>query len=209
MIGNMSNNKSKQLNLHIGCGGVRLKEFINIDIVENVAVDKIMDAKKLDFLDKSVDIIYTSHLIEHFPHGEVPLVLKEWYRVLKDNGRLIIIAPNFDRYVDWYILRKPFAFIKYYIFHYLLGFQNVESGRSLTDNFIADVTGGALYPKIDNKYETYHKVIFNPESLRVFARNVGFKKTEKINLKNGVFPISEVNTKKLHWSSMAFIFYKK
>jgi ubiquinone/menaquinone biosynthesis C-methylase UbiE len=208
MIGIMQNNELNNIKLHIGCGNNRLEEFINIDIIESEAVDKIMDARKIDFPDKSVSTIYTSHVIEHFPHGEVPLVLEEWNRVLKDDGRLIVVAPNFDRYVDWYISRKPFSFIKYYFFYYLLGFPKIESDRPLTDNFIADVTGGALFPKIDRSYETYHKVIFNPESLRTLARNAGFKKAERIDLKKDLFPIAGVNPKDLHWSSMAFIFYK-
>lgn len=205
MTGNTSN---KSLNLHLGCGNVRLDGFINIDIVKTPAVDKVMDARKLDYPDGSVDTIYTSHLLEHFPHGEVPLVLKEWHRVLKPAGKAIIVTPDFDRYVDWYIFRNPLRSFFYPIFKYLFRFKNIESGREITDNFVADVAGGALFPEIDRNYETYHKVIYNSQSFRKLARISGFKRIEKINLESNDFPIPGVNPKTLHWSSMAFSLYK-
>jgi SAM-dependent methyltransferase len=43
---------------------------------------------------KSVDAIFSSHNIEHvFPH-EVPIVLAEFYRVLKPNGIVVITCPD-------------------------------------------------------------------------------------------------------------------
>lgn len=205
MTGNTPN---KPLNLHLGCGDIRLSGFINIDIAKTPATDKVMDARKLNYPDNSVDTIYASHLLEHFPHGEVPLVLKEWHRVLKPGGKAVIVTPDFDRYVDWYILRKPVHYLLYPILKYLFRLKNIESGRKITNNFVADVTGGALFPEINRSYETYHKVIYNPRSFRKLAKSAGFRKMEKVNLESDNFPVSEVNPKNLHWSSMAFALYK-
>ena len=42
----------------------------------------------------SVDAVYSSHNIEHiFPH-EVPLALGEFYRVLKEDGIVVITCPD-------------------------------------------------------------------------------------------------------------------
>ena len=42
----------------------------------------------------SVDAIYSSHNIEHiFPH-EIPFALKEFYRVLNDDGIVVITCPD-------------------------------------------------------------------------------------------------------------------
>jgi len=42
----------------------------------------------------SVDAVYSSHNIEHiFPH-EVPIALKEFYRVLKEDGIVVITCPD-------------------------------------------------------------------------------------------------------------------
>lgn len=165
-----------------------------------------MDARKLNYPNNSIDLIYSAHVLEHFPHGEVPIVLKEWHRVLKNGGKVIVVVPNFDRFVDWFILRKPIQGIIYLIAQYIFRNKKIRSGRVLNDNFIADVTGGALYPKIETKFECYHKTLFNPESLEKTALNIGFSKAEQINLKK--FPLPEVDPKKLHWSSMAFLLTK-
>jgi SAM-dependent methyltransferase len=43
---------------------------------------------------ESVDAIFSSHNIEHvFPH-EVPIVLKEFHRVLDDDGFVVITCPD-------------------------------------------------------------------------------------------------------------------
>ena len=42
----------------------------------------------------SVDAIYSSHNIEHvYPH-EVPIVLNEFFRVLSDDGIVVVICPD-------------------------------------------------------------------------------------------------------------------
>jgi SAM-dependent methyltransferase len=44
--------------------------------------------------DESVDAVYSAHNIEHVYAHEVPLVLKEFRRVLKSNGFLVITCPD-------------------------------------------------------------------------------------------------------------------
>ena len=44
--------------------------------------------------DASVDAIYSSHNIEHVHAHEVPLVLKEFLRVLKSDGFLVVTCPD-------------------------------------------------------------------------------------------------------------------
>lgn len=56
--------------------------------------------------DNTVREIWCSHCLEHAPFGKVPLILKEWLRVLKPGGRLIVQVPNFD-YVAKYWLTGP------------------------------------------------------------------------------------------------------
>ena len=91
--------------LHVGCGfqnKTHLKGFdndnwkeIRLDIDKNVNPDivgTLTDMKSV--LTGSVDAVYSSHNIEHiFPH-EVPIALKEFYRVLKDDGLVVITCPD-------------------------------------------------------------------------------------------------------------------
>lgn len=81
------------MKLHLGCGGHRLKGWINIDL-HNKAADVIADAKVLPYPDNSADEIYSSHLIEHFHFKDGFVVLKEWYRVLKPGGHMALETPD-------------------------------------------------------------------------------------------------------------------
>lgn len=49
-------------------------------------------AESLPFKDKTLDFVYSSHLLEDFLHWK-PLLL-EWTRVLKKGGHLVILIPD-------------------------------------------------------------------------------------------------------------------
>jgi ubiquinone/menaquinone biosynthesis C-methylase UbiE len=91
--------------LHVGCGPEyksNLKGFnndnwkeIRFDIDEKVNPDIVGTLIDMSLVKTgSVDAVYSSHNIEHvFPH-EVPIVLKEFYRVLKDDGLVVLHCPD-------------------------------------------------------------------------------------------------------------------
>jgi predicted SAM-dependent methyltransferase len=81
------------MKLNLGCGDLLLEGFINCDLF-NSSADIKCDVKKLPFEDNSIEEIYSSHVIEHFNFFEAFEVLKEWKRVLKENGWLIIETPD-------------------------------------------------------------------------------------------------------------------
>jgi SAM-dependent methyltransferase len=91
--------------LHVGCGhldksfclgfeGDDWKE-IRLDIDKEVSPDIVGTLTDMNLVETgSVDAIYSSHNIEHiFPH-EIPIALKEFYRVLKDDGIVVITCPD-------------------------------------------------------------------------------------------------------------------
>ena len=91
--------------LHVGCGPQnksQIKGFnndnwkeIRFDIDKNVNPDIVGTLTDMKLVDTgSVDAVYSSHNIEHiYPH-EVPIALKEFYRVLKDDGIVVITCPD-------------------------------------------------------------------------------------------------------------------
>lgn len=52
------------------------------------------DGVTLPFPSKSKDYVYTSHCLEHIPSSQVTGILREWFRVLKVNGYLVITVPH-------------------------------------------------------------------------------------------------------------------
>ena len=91
--------------LHVGCGPQyksQIKGFdnenwkeIRFDIDEKVDPDIVGTLLDMSAVETgSVDAIYSSHNIEHvFPH-EVPIVLREFHRVLNDDGMVVLLCPD-------------------------------------------------------------------------------------------------------------------
>jgi predicted SAM-dependent methyltransferase len=58
------------------------------------------DCKSLHmFCDCSLDYIYSSHLLEDFTYTELEQILKEWRRVLKNDGLLITNCPDQQKFL--------------------------------------------------------------------------------------------------------------
>jgi predicted SAM-dependent methyltransferase len=89
---------AKLIYLNIGCGDLiyksdKNKVWFNCDLYSEFA-DTKCDAKDLKFNDNTVDYIYNSHNLEHFNFKEAFDVLKEWKRVLKVGGKLMVETPD-------------------------------------------------------------------------------------------------------------------
>ena len=63
------------------------------------------DGTNLPFKDDVVDVVYSSHLIEDIAPERTNLVLREWNRVLKRGGHMIIMHPDRDIW-NWCIRNK-------------------------------------------------------------------------------------------------------
>jgi len=83
---------------NLGCGDKLLPGYINIDVAQERAgkqPDIICDIRKLESLpDNHADEILAIHVVEHFWRWEIVDILKEWVRVLKPRGRMILECPN-------------------------------------------------------------------------------------------------------------------
>jgi SAM-dependent methyltransferase len=91
--------------LHVGCGPQNISHIqgfnkalwkeVRFDIDKNVHPDiegTMLDMGQVE--DASVDAIYSSHNIEHvYPH-EVPIVLNEFFRVLRKDGIVVLYCPD-------------------------------------------------------------------------------------------------------------------
>lgn len=85
---------NKIIKIHFGAGKKIFKNYLNSDIIGNIPINI---TKKLPFKNNSVDVIYSSHLIEHIYQKEFIKYLKESYRILKNNGYQIIQTPCLEK----------------------------------------------------------------------------------------------------------------
>lgn len=111
------------MKLHLGCGDKILEGFINIDTRKIEGVDIVDDVAILSKIEnESVDLIYCSHVLEHFGRNTYLSVLKRWYSVLKYGGILRISVPDFEKVVDHYLINKDIDKIR----GFLYGGQNYK-----------------------------------------------------------------------------------
>jgi len=97
------------MKLHLGCGKLRLDDFINIDILSKSA-DLKLNVSNLSIInDSKVEDIYVSHCLEHFKRNEIIDLLLEWNRVLKIDGFLRIAVPDFEKVVKIYLKNKDMS----------------------------------------------------------------------------------------------------
>src|SRR5579859_788629 len=93
------------LALDLGCGSKKCWPFmVGVDIgnvfgAHHPAVDVHCDIRKLSmFADECADSVFSSHALEDFPKHDVPGILREWRRVLKVGGHLVLYVPSANLY---------------------------------------------------------------------------------------------------------------
>lgn len=84
--------------LNLGCGDKILPGYVNVDVVASRrgrAPDVLCDLHDLSvFPDNHADEVMAIHVVEHFWRWEIEDVLREWLRVLKPGGRMVLECPN-------------------------------------------------------------------------------------------------------------------
>ena len=83
-------------------------------------------SKGIPFKDCSIDAVYSSHVLEHIDRQDVPRFLNEIFRVLKPQGIIRIVVPNFSYLCSEYIKNYNKCF-------------ECNNSRILHDNFVADI----------------------------------------------------------------------
>lgn len=93
--------------LHVGCGSATIKRMtpgfqqgwreIRFDINPDVRPDIVGTTTNMTAVaDESVDAVYSSHNVEHVYSYQVPSVLKEFRRVLRPDGFLVVTCPDIE-----------------------------------------------------------------------------------------------------------------
>jgi predicted SAM-dependent methyltransferase len=170
---------SKKLFLNLGCGNKlypRQHDWINVDVVQPTDQVEIVsfidgkysdsgnetplfhnsDLKVMNFIsDNCVDEIHAYHVIEHFATYEVLDVLKEWKRVLKPGGLVVLEQPDVLKCAAWLLAGAQTGEQQYEFNFGLLGFYGKQDANE---------------PLMAHKWGYY------PSSLQVVLEKAGFIK---------------------------------
>lgn len=117
----------KEIKVNLGCGNQTPEGWINVDYSLGSRLAKVplfslfnsqfklFDSswnpdiflhdlrKKFPWSDGEVDIVYSSHTLEHLNKHQGLQFLRECYRVLKKDGLIRIVVPDLRQFVSAYI----------------------------------------------------------------------------------------------------------
>ena len=130
-------------------------EAVTVDIREDVKPDYRADIRRLPFATGSFDVVYSSHVLEHFSRDEVDAVLDEWIRVLKEDGELRLIVPS----VLWAAQQLV---------------NGMKDAGKLSDDVLNVLYGAQTYK------ENFHKMGFTPKTVEEMLRGRGFSRMDFI-----------------------------
>jgi predicted SAM-dependent methyltransferase len=82
------------IKLDVGCGMAKREGYVGVDIHPDTQADVVAPMWNLPYEADSVDEIYSSHALEHIPQDHVLPTLREWRRVIKPDGLIIIRVPD-------------------------------------------------------------------------------------------------------------------
>jgi len=145
--------------LHLGCGPVRIDNYINIDAILIPEVDFRCRLNKLYdyFPENSVSEIYICHALEHMPARFISLYLEQFYSILKREGVLRISVPDIEK---------------------IMTAAKMKNWTDSEIQLLQGVIGGGQ----DHKYN-YHKTFFWPEYLKRKLEQANFKNIEEYPLR--------------------------
>lgn len=134
----------KERYLHVGCGDVILPSpFENLDTRPLKGVDHVSEAFPLPFKDNTFDLLYSSHVLEHFKKADTQSVINEWVRVIKPGGTIRLSVPSLEALIKIYELSGDMEYI------------------------IGPLMGGQTYD------QNFHYNMFDKKRLTTYLENAG------------------------------------
>lgn len=90
--------------LNIGCGACHHPAWINLDLEPRSSDVMALDASQgLPFESNSVDVCYSSHVLEHLRPAEADDFVAQQHRVLKPGGVIRVVVPDLECICRLYI----------------------------------------------------------------------------------------------------------
>jgi len=147
----------KPINLELGAIEKRMEGWLTVDRAEGA--DIRLDLRfPLPFPLNCIDQIYSSHLLEHFPHAYLIKLLFECKRILKPGGLFKVSVPNARIYLEAYFHPEGFDVKRHCV-------------SKVAFNYYSEID---FVNYIAYMYEQ-HCHMFDEKSLLIILNRVGFK----------------------------------
>jgi SAM-dependent methyltransferase len=90
--------------LNLGCGGRFHPGWVNVDRISTGRGVRVLNLnQQLPFRDGTFDVVYHSHLLEHFSPAAGMRLLQECYRICRSPGIIRVAVPDLERSAAAYL----------------------------------------------------------------------------------------------------------
>jgi glycosyltransferase involved in cell wall biosynthesis/predicted SAM-dependent methyltransferase len=90
--------------LNLGCGSKYHNDWVNVDMVSmNNGVIQHNLEEPLPFDENSFDVVYHSHVLEHFSRNVAFKFIRECHRVLRNGGIIRVVVPDLEQIAKHYL----------------------------------------------------------------------------------------------------------
>lgn len=142
-------------------------KLFNLDWNEKIYLHDL--TKKFPWTDSSVDIVYSSHTLEHFSKEDGRRFLADCYRVLRKNGIIRIVVPD----------------LRHDVIEYM-------EGRVYADDFVEKL--GVLYGGSNKTlkrilapfFQFPHKCMYDNSRLIEILHEIGFEASTRAGFDSGI-----------------------
>ncbi|AFY62263.1 glycosyltransferase [Synechococcus sp. PCC 6312] len=175
--------------LNLGCGYNFHPDWVNVDFTVTGTGVIAHDLKQgIPFADQSFDLVYHSHVLEHFPKALADNFIKECYRVLRPGGVIRIVVPDLEQITRQYLNCLE------------LGLNTVAAAHGAESEIIAAEYDWVMLELLDQAVRHYsggdmisYLTNLSPEGEQFVLSRIGREGQELINqIKKGK-PVVELN----------------
>jgi predicted SAM-dependent methyltransferase len=164
----------RQLRVELGCGRTIRPGWVNIDTAAEYpkGFDRSRDlqtvvirhdlSRGLPLPPDSCEVVYSSHMLEHFEYGVGVALLRDVHRSLQAGGRLRLVLPDYAAVFAAYIKRNHAYFDLMNLFKYP---TDLERGTET----LVDYVNRCVYERGQHRY------IWDQEKLSVVLKHIGFR----------------------------------
>lgn len=140
------------------------KYYLNFDLIKGVPAD-----------DNSLEGIYQSHFLEHVKYMDGLFILQECYRALKPGGRMRVIVPDLEFWIDAYREGKGHFFDTY------LKMEGFKEKAHLMR------TRGTLFNSA--MHDHGHQATYDYETLYWILSSMGFQEINRTSYADGNYDL--------------------
>jgi SAM-dependent methyltransferase len=169
--------------LNLGCGSRFNPDWVNVDFVSNHPGIILCNLRAgIPFQDRTFDVVYHSHLLEHFTRDEANNFIQECKRVLKPSGIIRVVVPDLEAIARAYLVALESAR------------KGVSGGKAdyswmiieMLDQLVRNKPGGLMLSYLQNE---------NIPNVRFILQRCGLKAKEIIDRNKNYNQIYNSNSK--------------